>query len=114
MATSGGLKPRGPLMLSYHPQCLMYRVLMLAQVAYTSDQAHSCFKKACMVVGVEHVRLLPTNQQNEFAMDPDLLMHQMQQDIEQGLLPFFVSSTIGTTSSCAIDPVGEISLLSQR
>jgi len=28
-------------------------------VAYSSDQAHSCVKKACMVAGIHHCRLLP-------------------------------------------------------
>ena len=27
-------------------------------VAYCSDQAHSCVKKACMVAGVHHLRIL--------------------------------------------------------
>jgi len=30
----------------------------LKLVAYSSDQAHSCVKKACMVAGVNHCRLL--------------------------------------------------------
>ena len=32
----------------------------LKLVAYSSDQAHSCLKKACMVAGIQHCRLLPT------------------------------------------------------
>ena len=32
----------------------------LKLVAYSSDQAHSCLKKACMVSGIQHCRLLPT------------------------------------------------------
>ena len=30
-------------------------------VAYSSDQAHSCLKKACMIAGIQHCRLLPTS-----------------------------------------------------
>ena len=32
----------------------------LRLVAYASDQAHSCLKKACMIAGIENCRILPT------------------------------------------------------
>ena len=32
---------------------------MLKLVAYSSDQAHSCMKKACMIAGIQHCRSLP-------------------------------------------------------
>ena len=31
---------------------------MLKLVAYSSDQAHSCMKKACMIAGIQHCRSL--------------------------------------------------------
>jgi glutamate/tyrosine decarboxylase-like PLP-dependent enzyme len=40
----------------------------LKLVAYSSDQAHSAFKKACMIVGINHVRVLPTSQDEDFAL----------------------------------------------
>jgi len=32
----------------------------------------------------------------------------MEKDIEEGLIPFFITATIGTTSSAAIDYIDEI------
>jgi aromatic-L-amino-acid decarboxylase len=42
----------------------------LKLVAYSSDQAHSCVKKACMVAGIHYCRLLPATSERL----PDLLL----------------------------------------
>ena len=77
-------------------------------VGYTSNQAHSSLEKAAMVagIGLENLRLVEVDQQ--FAMRPDALAKQMKLDREAGLIPFFVSATVGTTSSNALDPLPAI------
>ncbi len=77
-------------------------------VAYTSNQAHSSLEKAAMVagIGLKNLRLIDVDRQ--FAMRPDILAKQIQQDREAGLTPFFVSATVGTTSSNALDPLPAI------
>jgi len=74
-------------------------------VAYASNQAHSSIEKAAMVagIGVENLRLIAVD--DRFAMRPDALAKQIAQDREAGLVPFFVSATVGTTSSNALDPL---------
>ncbi|PNW88416.1 hypothetical protein CHLRE_01g028423v5 [Chlamydomonas reinhardtii] len=80
----------------------------LKLVAYSSDQAHSCFKKACMIVGIDHVRLLPASPQHDWALQPQALQAAIEADVAAGLIPCFVMATIGTTSSCAVDPVAQL------
>ena len=46
-----------------------------------------------------------------FAMRPEGLARQIEQDRLSGLVPFFVCASVGTTSSNAIDPVPEIGRL---
>jgi aromatic-L-amino-acid decarboxylase len=77
-------------------------------VAYTSNQAHSSIEKAAMVagIGIDNLRLLDVDER--FAMRPAALAHQIQQDRQSGLVPFFVSATVGTTSSNALDPLPAI------
>ena len=77
-------------------------------VAYTSNQAHSSIEKAAMVagIGLENLRLIDVD--DRFAMRPDALAKQITQDREAGLVPFFVSATVGTTSSNALDPLPAI------
>ncbi|MGA3055722.1 MAG: pyridoxal-dependent decarboxylase [Candidatus Korobacteraceae bacterium] len=77
-------------------------------VAYTSNQAHSSIEKAAMVAGIgtDNLRLLEVDER--FAMRPEALARQIQQDRQSGLVPFFVSATVGTTSSNALDPLPAI------
>ena len=77
-------------------------------VAYTSTQAHSSIEKAAMVcgIGIDNLRLI--NVDEHFAMRPLALAEQVNRDRGAGLVPFFVSATVGTTSSNAMDPLPEI------
>ncbi|RKD85984.1 pyridoxal-dependent decarboxylase [Mangrovibacterium diazotrophicum] len=77
-------------------------------VAYISTQTHSSVEKGVKVMGLGTDRLRRIEVDRHFAMRPDLLEKQIQQDLEAGLKPFFVCATIGTTSSNAVDPIEAI------
>jgi aromatic-L-amino-acid decarboxylase len=74
-------------------------------VAYTSNQGHSSLEKAAMIAGIgsDNLRLIDVDER--FAMLSDALRSQIEKDRQSGLVPFFVSATVGTTSSNAIDPL---------
>jgi len=77
-------------------------------VAYTSSQAHSSIEKDVQIAGLgrDNLRLIEVDE--NFAMRPDALVRQIEQDRRAGLVSCFVCATVGTTSSNAIDPVPEI------
>jgi aromatic-L-amino-acid/L-tryptophan decarboxylase len=77
-------------------------------VAYTSTQAHSSLAKAAMIagIGVDNLRLIDVD--SNYAMRPELLQSQIEIDRRDGLVPFFVCGTVGTTSSNAMDPLPAI------
>ena len=77
-------------------------------VAYTSSQAHSSLEKDAQIAGIGRNNLRLIEVDEAFAMRPDALARQIEQDRRAGLVPFFVCATVGTTSSNAIDPVPEI------
>jgi aromatic-L-amino-acid/L-tryptophan decarboxylase len=77
-------------------------------VAYTSDQAHSCVRKACMVAGVPHLRELPTREEDGWALSAIVVEAAVRADLAAGLLPCLVVATIGTTATCAVDDVDGI------
>jgi aromatic-L-amino-acid decarboxylase len=77
-------------------------------VAYTSNQAHSSIEKAVKVAGIGRQNLRLIEVDDKFAMRPDILARQIDQDLQGGRIPFFVAATVGTTSSNAIDPLPEI------
>ncbi|HLH55645.1 MAG TPA: pyridoxal-dependent decarboxylase [Verrucomicrobiae bacterium] len=83
-------------------------------VAYTSVHAHSSVEKAVKVAGLGRRQLRLIEADSAYAMRPDLLANQVQADRAAGLHPFFVSATLGTTSSSAFDPLPEISQVCRR
>jgi aromatic-L-amino-acid decarboxylase len=83
-------------------------------VVYTSDQAHSSIKKACMIVGIqdERCRIIESNERFEF--DPTRLEEAIASDIEKSLIPIFVAVTKGTTSSTAFDDLTQIGPICEK
>ncbi len=77
-------------------------------VAYISTQTHSSVEKGVKIIGIGTDRLRKIEADIDFAMMPEALEKQMQDDIKNGLTPFFVCGTIGTTSSNAVDPIRRI------
>jgi len=80
---------------------------------YTSTQAHSSVIKSAMVAGLadgpeddSRVRLIAVD--GQLRMDVDVLERAIRQDIADGLTPCLVSSTQGTTSTGAFDPLDAI------
>eukprot|EP00887_Chlorella_sp_A99_P004322 scaffold15.g4322.t1 len=101
-------------MLAARWRCLEGRPLedSLRLVAYCSDQGHSSIRKATMIAGLPHLRVLPAAAADHYALRAEAL--EEAADLAAGLLPFFVCATIGTTSSCAVDPVRQIGEVAQR
>ncbi|RZC52121.1 hypothetical protein C5167_020548 [Papaver somniferum] len=56
----------------------------------------------------ENCRLVKTNSSTNYALSPDVLREEISKDIAAGLIPFFLSSTVGTTSSTAVDPLSSL------
>ena len=77
-------------------------------IAYCSTQTHSSVEKAMKIAGMGagNLRHIPVDE--HFAMRADALAEHVAADIRAGLVPCFVCATVGTTSSCAVDPVREI------
>lgn len=74
-------------------------------ITYTSDHAHSSVERAGMMAGVT-VRVLSTDDQ--FSLRGPTLRQAILEDIQKGLVPFYVVGTIGTTSACSIDNITEV------
>ncbi len=83
-------------------------------VAYTSSQAHSSIEKDIKIAGIgsENLRLIEVDSQ--FAMRPELLEKAIEADKRNGLMPFFVCATVGTTSTLAMDPLPEIGAICRK
>jgi len=77
-------------------------------VAYATSQAHSSVEKGLRIAGIGTDRLRIVAHDSSFAMRPDALAELIEADQAAGLVPCFVCSTHGTTSSMAFDPTAEL------
>ncbi|CAG0896050.1 unnamed protein product [Darwinula stevensoni] len=80
-------------------------ILLSKLMAYCSKEAHSCVEKAAMI-GFVKLRILEPDE--HFSLRGSTLRQAMEEDRAIGLIPFFVSTTLGTTSCCSFDALSEI------
>ena len=80
-------------------------VLLSKLMAYCSKEAHSCVEKAAMI-GFVKLRILEPDVNG--VLGGEALRQSMEEDRKNGLHPFFVSTTLGTTGNCAFDRLEEI------
>ena len=77
-------------------------------VAYVSGHTHSSVEKAVKIAGIGKNNLRLIGVDEKLALRPELLEVAINEDIANGLVPFFVCATVGTTSTNAMDPLTEI------
>ena len=83
-------------------------------VAYATAQAHSSVEKGLRIAGIGTDRLRVVSHDESFAMRADALASMIESDVAAGMVPCFVCSTHGTTSSMAFDPTPEIAAVCDR
>jgi aromatic-L-amino-acid/L-tryptophan decarboxylase len=78
---------------------------------YCSEHAHSSIEKGAITLGIglEGVRKIPVNE--KFEMIPEKLEESIKEDINDGVKPFCVVATVGSTSSTSVDPVDAIAAI---
>ena len=74
-------------------------------IAYCSKEAHSCVEKAAMIAFTK-LRILDPDE--KLSLRGATLAQAMEEDRAKGLVPFFVSATLGTTSCVSFDNLAEI------
>lgn len=74
-------------------------------VAYSSDQSNSSVEKGGILASIS-MRLLPTD--DECVLRGETLLKAVKEDLEKGLIPCCVISTLGTTGTCAFDKLDEL------
>jgi len=82
-------------------------------VIYMTHQLHHCVQKALRIAGMREciIRYIPMD--DYFKMKPKDLSQQIQEDKTDGLLPFMVFASAGTTDTGAIDPLEAIGIIAR-
>ena len=83
-------------------------------VAYGSEESHSSLLKAVRIAGLgsENLRSIPVDPKTRAAR-PEAFAALVREDLAAGRIPCFVAVTLGTTSTGAFDPLGEIGRIAQ-
>jgi aromatic-L-amino-acid/L-tryptophan decarboxylase len=77
-------------------------------VVYLSPQVHHCINKALKIIGLEDVILRYIDIDSYSRMDVNHLNRQITKDKSDGLNPFLIIASAGTTDTGAVDPLFEI------
>lgn len=76
-------------------------------VALGSEMSHSSTQKASMIAGVKY-RSIPVTAADGYALTGRGLKKALEDITKGGLVPFYLTVTLGTTSTCAVDRFKEI------
>ncbi|KAJ8679590.1 hypothetical protein QAD02_015377 [Eretmocerus hayati] len=74
-------------------------------MAYCSRESHSCVEKDAMICFVR-LRILEPDEKS--VLRGETVQQAIEADIAEGYVPFFVSTTLGTTACCSFDNLEEI------
>lgn len=74
-------------------------------IGYYSEQAHSSVERTGLLLAI-NMKKLPTDHQ--LSLRGSTLEQEIQKDKANGLIPFYVVATLGTTNTCAFDNVIEL------
>lgn len=81
-------------------------------VALGSEMSHSSTQKSANMLGVRF-RSVRAGRDTQFRMTASNLRQKLQECADNGLVPFYLTSTIGTTGTCAVDELAEIAKVKQ-
>jgi len=82
-------------------------------VIYLSEQTHHCIHKALRIIGLEDAILRHIQVDDHSRMKPEDLNQHILVDKKNGLLPFMIAASAGTTDTGAVDPLDVIADIAQ-
>lgn len=83
-------------------------------VIYLSPQVHHCIHKAIRIIGLEDIIVRTVKLDHLHRIDTDFLTKQIEDDKRQGLHPFTIIASAGTTDTGAVDPLADIGKIAQK
>ena len=83
-------------------------------VIYLSAQVHHCIHKAIRIIGLEDIIIREVDLEEHYRIDSLKLNKQIIKDKENGLNPFCIIASAGTTDTGAVDPLEEIGKIAQE
>ncbi|KAJ6614656.1 pyridoxal phosphate-dependent transferase [Mycena sp. CBHHK59/15] len=94
--------------LHQHPEANTANLLV-----YVSSETHSVGLKTARILGIQ-VHILEVSTGDNFSLRGQAFCTALYQDRSAGKHPFFLLATVGTTSSGAVDNIGELGVIAQE
>ena len=82
-------------------------------VALGSSESHSSTAKAAIIAGVRY-QSIPCRMQDDLALTGQALEDALNECEVAGLKPFYLTTTLGTTATCAVDRFDEIKTVARQ
>lgn len=83
-------------------------------VFYVSSEGHHSFLKAARVSGLGESAIRYARAGSDLKIDVDLLRQAIREDRKQGLAPFMLVATAGTTGAGTIDPLQRLATIARE
>ena len=93
---------------------IKYRGINEKLIAYTSENSHYSIAKNASFTGLgkDNVRYIKSDEQGRINIDA--FKNQVEDDIANGFVPFYINATAGTTVLCAFDNVEELAPICKK
>ena len=82
-------------------------------VALSSDQTHSSTQKGALVAGTRY-RSIATDFEEDLALTAEKLQRALEECKRDGLEPFYLTTSLGTTATCAVDDFDGIGKVKEK
>ncbi|CAM2905449.1 pyridoxal phosphate-dependent decarboxylase family protein [Legionella worsleiensis] len=83
-------------------------------VIYMTNQAHFAIRRSLKVMGLHHAHIHFVRTCNDLSMDSEDLDASIQTHLDQGLHPFLIITSAGTTNTGSVDPLESISEIADK
>ncbi|MDX1642490.1 MAG: aminotransferase class V-fold PLP-dependent enzyme, partial [Balneolaceae bacterium] len=83
-------------------------------VIYLTEQTHHCVDRALNIAGLGECKRHYISMDEKFRMIPSNLVDRIQKDRKNGLIPWTVVASAGSTDTGAIDPLDEIGSIAKK
>ncbi|WP_235298294.1 pyridoxal phosphate-dependent decarboxylase family protein [Portibacter marinus] len=83
-------------------------------VIYLSEQTHHCVHKAVRIAGLSQCILRNVPLDEQYKIDTLMLRQLLEDDVDNGLNPFMVVASAGTTNIGNIDPLDDIADIAEE
>lgn len=83
-------------------------------VIYVSEQTHHSILKAIRIAGLSEAQIRYVRLDERLRLSASELEKMILQDKENGLKPFFICASLGTTNIGAVDPIASIATIAEK